>query len=500
MGSLSSKTSAEEAAHRRTTHASADRLQTEFLFVAENFFLEHREQVSYVQNTRSDSQKGVRAFLLSVSDICVLTFAGSFHLTHSTFQVLQVSAEGGGTLTSSRQRGVEDIELSRSSFESFHPFPNETPLGRTPRHQRRQRKQLLDLLDCDGSRKHSGRRDTPDLLEREAADGWNIDAEGAQHRRDRALAPEVGSRSLTRRGLLNHAPLAPAAPQNPAQLTPPSVLHIGSPHRTTVLGAETEGTGDTMRACDFRVTVPDANTNQVAPAPTSAPATPMTAQEAVPRPHSVTHVLPPSVGARLPVAASTTCYTTAGAVSSPRGNIEGHHRHELVSRPRRPEAQATTETASLEPTPRGGRTSPRTPRGGTAHGLPQSLPQVPGHVQPLTPRGVYVQGRTTPRTHAAAEPRGARPSRLLDHAALPSWDYLQHFSPRQRAGGAQATVYSCNSSTSASELGASAMSLTGALNMPGVRFNPDTLQPIPALRGGSPSKNSPTDSSGVSAA
>ena len=47
MGSLSSKskTSGEEAAHRRTTHASADRLQTEFLFVAENFFLEHREQV-----------------------------------------------------------------------------------------------------------------------------------------------------------------------------------------------------------------------------------------------------------------------------------------------------------------------------------------------------------------------------------------------------------------------------------------------------------------------
>ena len=66
MGSLSSKskTSGEEAAHRRTTHASADRLQTEFLFVAENFFLEHREQVSYVQTTRSDSQKGVQAFLV----------------------------------------------------------------------------------------------------------------------------------------------------------------------------------------------------------------------------------------------------------------------------------------------------------------------------------------------------------------------------------------------------------------------------------------------------
>ena len=364
--------------------------------------------------------------------ICVLTFAGSFPLTHSTFQVLQVSAEGGGTLTWSRQRGVdvEDIELSQSSFESFHPFPNETPLGRTPRHQRRQREQLLDLLDCDGSRKLRGRRDTPDLLEREVADGWSIDVEGAQHRRDRALAPEVSPR----RGLLNHAPLAPEPPQNPARSTPPSVLHIGSPRSTTVLGAETEGTGDTMRACDFRMTVPDANTHQVAPAPTSAPAT-----------------------------------TTAGAVSSPRGN-----------------------------TPRGGRSSPRTPRGGTALGLPQ----VPGHVAPLTPRGVYMQGRITPRTHASAEPRAARPTRLLDHAALPSWDYLQHFSPRQRAGGSQTTVSSCNSSTSASEpRGASAMSLTGALNMPGVRFDPDTLQPIAApVQGGSPSKNNPDESSGVSAA
>ena len=390
--------------------------------------------------------------------ICVLTFAGSFPLTHSTFQVLQVSAEGGGTLTWSRQRGVEDIELSQSSFESFHPFPNETPLGRTPRHQRRQREQLLDLLDCDGSRKLRGRRDTPDLLEREVADGWSIDVEGAQHRRDRALAPEVSPR----RGLLNHAPLAPKPPQNPARSTPPSVLHIGSPRSTTVLGAETEGTGDAMRACDFRMTVPDANTHQVAPAPTSAPAT-----------------------------------TTAGAVSSPRGNIEGYHRHELVSRPRQ-ETQPATETASLEPTPRGGRSSPRTPRGGTALGLPQ----VPGHVAPLTPRGVYVQGRITPRTHASAEPRAARPTRLLDHAALPSWDYLQHFSPRQRAGGSQTTVSSCNSSTSASEpLGASAMSLTGALNMPGVRFDPDTLQPIAApVQGGSPSKNNPDESSGVSAA